>query len=90
MTQRIHIIVKEREHSEFRAGATRAGQSLSEWLRQAGRERLESSRPAKIASPEDLTAFFAECDRRESGVEPDWDEHLAVASRSRQDGIEAT
>ncbi len=90
MTQRIHIIVEEREHSDFRADATRVGQSLSEWLRQAARERLESSRPAKIASVEDLSAFFSDCDRQESGIEPDWDEHLAVASKSRQDGIEAT
>lgn len=90
MPHHIHVIVEEREHADFRAGASRAGQSLSEWLRQAGRDRLDASRPAELASVADLIGFFAAGDSREIGVEPDWDEHLAVASSSRRDGLDPT
>lgn len=90
MSSRIHVVVQRSEHDAFRARATAEGQSLSEWLRQAGRERLERTQPARLTAAEELSRFFAECDARETGVEPDWDQHLTVAASSRRDGLDAT
>ena len=52
------------------------GRTLSEWLREAGRQRLEESAPARLTDLDSLDAFFAECDAAEegSGAEPDWAE----------------
>lgn len=90
MLTRVHIVIDQREHDAFRARARAEGKSLSEWLREAGRKRLRSEGHKRIRSLSDLDSFFAECDRREVGVEPDWEQHLAVAARSRLSGIEPT
>lgn len=83
---RIQVIVDEAEREAFRAQAAAEGASLSEWLREAGRERLEQRRPAELRTEQDLRDFFAACDDRESGREPDWNEHLEAIERSRADG----
>ena len=85
---RIHLILDPGEHDAFRARASEEGTTLSEWLREAARERLARSRPARIDSLADLDRFFEERTAAESGNEPDWDEHLAVLERSRRDGLE--
>lgn len=36
---------------------------------------------------DDLEDFFASCDAREEGTEPDWEEHLQVIERSRRSGL---
>jgi hypothetical protein len=90
MSVRIHLIVDEQERDAFRAQAARQGVSLGEWLRQAGRDRLERERPKRLRTAEDLDAFFAEVNRDQGGREPDWEEHLAVINRSRLDGLEST
>ena len=90
MSQRIHVVLDERERAAFQSRAAAEGRSLSEWLRLAGRERMERERPARIASTDDLTAFFDACDRRDAGREPDWAEHLAIADRSRGQSVERT
>ena len=88
MAVRIHIVIDEREREAFRARATAEGVSLSEWMRDAARERLARERPATISSVDDLDRFFA--DRRESepGAEPDWEQHVLVMERSRRGGLE--
>lgn len=88
MASRIHLVVDEREHEAFRARAAAEGVTLSEWLRTAARERLERGRPATIAGVDDLDRFFAERAAQESGVEPDWEQHLGVIDRSRRRGVE--
>lgn len=88
MVSRIHLVLDEREHDAFRARAAAAGISLSEWLRQAARARLEREAPAAIASVEDLDRFFAERREAGSGKEPDWEEHLRVIEGSRRHGLE--
>lgn len=88
MTSRIHVIVQRADHEAFKARAASEGRSLSEWLRQAGRERLERTQPAQLTSAADLSRFFAECDARETGLEPDWHQHLAVAAASRRSGLD--
>lgn len=37
---RVHILIDQRDLDAFRARARAEGKSLSEWLREAGRERL--------------------------------------------------
>ncbi len=86
------MTLDELEKEAFRARARAEGRSLSDWLRQVGRERLERTRPARLClnTPDRLEAFFAECDAREVGSEPDWPEHRIVASVSRREGADAT
>jgi hypothetical protein len=80
---RVQVILDEAEKEAFRHVAREEGMSLSAWLRRAGRERLSARRGRpRIRTVKDLRAFFAACDRRERGREPDWEEHLAVIERS--------
>lgn len=88
MPTRLHLILDSREHDAFRVRAAEEGTSLSEWLREAARERLARSRPTRIETVADLDRFFEECTAAEQGIEPDWDEHLEVVERSRRDGLE--
>lgn len=88
MSRRIHLVVDERDRAAFRARAAAEGLSLSEWLREAARERSARSRPLTISSTADLDRFFAERREVEAGVEPDWSEHLVVMEQSRRAGLE--
>jgi hypothetical protein len=85
-TTRVHIVLSAEERAAYRAQATREGLSLSEWLRGAARRRLADEQGEALRTPEDLETFFAACDDREAGREPDWDEHLAVMQQSRAAG----
>ena len=89
MTTRIHLVIDEVERDAFRARAAAQGLSLSEWIREAARERLERERPMEIRTVADLDRFFAKRRTTGSGQEPDWEQHLAVMERSRSDGLEA-
>ncbi|MFV2063655.1 MAG: antitoxin [Chloroflexota bacterium] len=88
MAGRIHVVIDEREREAFRARAAEEGISLSEWLREAARERLERGRPAMISSVDDLDRFFAERSEAEAGAEPDWEQHVSVMGQSRRGGLE--
>jgi hypothetical protein len=89
MSTRIQVVVDPRERDAFRARAMAEGRTLSEWLREAGRQRLKESVPARLTKLDALDAFFAECDAAEegSGPEPDWAEHLTVIEESRREGL---
>lgn len=89
MSTRIQVVVDRQEREAFRARATAEGRSLSEWLREAGRQRLREATPARLTSLDALDDFFAACDvaERDSGTEPDWREHLAVIEESRREGL---
>lgn len=87
MGTRVHIVVDEKEKQAFRARAAAEGRSLSEWLREAARERLDRSTPGKLSDPDQLKSFFDACDRREPSPEPDWNEHLSVIQASRRQGL---
>ncbi len=89
MPARIHLVIDERERDAFRAHASAQGLTLSEWLRDAARERLEREQPAEIHTAADLDRFFTERRAAESGSEPDWDQHLAVMEQSRRHGLDA-
>jgi len=84
---RIQILLGEQEREEFRRLAKRHGMSLSAWLRDAGREKAAAGESERqIRSKAALRDFFAECDQRERGLEPDWDEHREVIDRSKRSG----
>lgn len=91
MTARIHILVDEAEKARYRQQADREGKSLGAWLREAAEEKLAATaHKDRIETVEDLERFFAECDARETGPEPDWSEHRKVIERSRRQGLEIT
>ena len=85
--ERIQILLDPLEREQFRRLAQARSLSLSAWLREAALKQAEvEGRRSKMRSVEDLRAFFAECDARETGTEPDWTEHLAVLDASRRQG----
>lgn len=90
MSSRVHIVVDSREREAFRARAAAEGISLSEWLREAARERLDRGRPKRIASVDDLDRLFAERNEVEVGAEPDWEQHVSVMDQSRRGGLGPT
>jgi hypothetical protein len=86
---RIQVLTDDAEREAFRAQARREGRSLSDWLREAGRQRLREAEATKLRTPEDLDAFFAELDRQhgDDAREEDWEVHRARIERSRARGI---
>ncbi|MGH9324671.1 MAG: antitoxin [Vicinamibacteria bacterium] len=93
MKSRIHIVVDEVEKERFRQRAEREGKSLSSWLRDAAREKLEVE-PDRLELDTEvkLRAFFAGCDALQEGQgrEPEWEEHLQVIEASRRSGVTDT
>ena len=90
MSTRVQVVMDEIEREAFRQAAAREGLSLSDWLRRAARQRLESAVLPELSSVENLRAFFRECDAREQGTEPDWQQHRAVIEESKAKGRSAT
>lgn len=91
MSERIHVVVDAAEKARFRRMAEKEGKTLSAWLRDAARERLVAAQDdADLGTVEALDTFFEECDGRERGREPDWEEHADVIRRSRATGRTGT
>ncbi|HSK79826.1 MAG TPA: hypothetical protein VLQ45_25450 [Thermoanaerobaculia bacterium] len=88
MATRVQVILNAEEKKIFQHQASREGLSLSSWLRRAGQEMLRQE--TRIMTKKDLDSFFAACDAREEGVEPEWEEHLAVLERSKRSGASET
>ncbi|MEJ2501865.1 MAG: antitoxin [Gemmatimonadota bacterium] len=83
MTERVHIVLDAAEKERFRRWAEREGKSLSEWLREAGREKIAaSSERGSLGSRKALVSFFEACESRERGREPDWEAHRRVIEGS--------
>jgi len=88
MSVRVQVILDAAERDELRRLAREEGLSLSAWLREAGRDRAQASREqGRFPSAGVLADFFAACDDRESGREPDWEDHLRVIRQSRSEGV---
>ena len=76
MGVRIQVIVDENEAASFKSQAMRESKSLSAWLRDAGRKALQESRQSEsIRDVEALKQFFHQCNEREHGQEPSWEDH---------------
>lgn len=86
MSTRVQVVMDEVEREAFRRAAAREGLSLSDWIRRAARDRLQTTGPARIRSIDELRAFFKECRQREQGDEPDWHEHRDVIEESKASG----
>lgn len=90
MSVKIQVVLSQDQRDQLRRQAALEGLSLSTWLKRAGLQCLERAQTApKLDSAEALAVFFDQCDAREQGREPDWDEYLAVISRSRVTGLAA-
>ena len=89
---RVQLIIPDDDRVRFGEQARREGLSLGAWIRVAARERLDRQSKAKRAtSGGEMEGFFAECDTLAGpGVEPDWEQHLAVIGRSRRHGTADT
>ncbi len=79
-------MVDEAEKEQFRRRAEREGKSLSAWLRDVAREKLSQEAPLKLETLEELRAYFAGCDDRETLQEPDWPDHRRLIERSIRSG----
>jgi hypothetical protein len=87
VADRLHIVVEAADKERFREIAGREGKTLSEWVRDAAREKAAASDEGRqLGSTDALEAFFAECDARETGREPDWESHRGVIERSMSHG----
>ena len=86
MSVRIHLVMAEEEKARMERAAKAQGLTLSAWLREAARERLELAAPPGLSSVDELRGFFAQCDHRETGREPDWDAHRQVIEASKTQG----
>ena len=86
---RVQLIIPDADREQFIRQARREGMTFSAWLRAAAHERLEArQRAERFESSEDLERFFQRCAEREGpGVEPDWEEHLAVLNESKTRGL---
>lgn len=89
MSKRIQVVVDEEEREVFRRRAAADGVSLSTWLREAGRRRVELEGGRVARTGEDVRRFFAAL-ADGSGREPDWQEHRSVIDASRREGISPT
>jgi hypothetical protein len=90
MSTRIHLVLGEEEKALLEQAARREGMTLSAWLRKAAAEKMEKSAPPALSSAEELRAFFARCDQKEKGREPDWEAHRKVIETSRGEGAPGT
>lgn len=90
MSTRVQVILDDYERAAFTRRAAAEGVSLSAWLRDAGRRRLEQADPAPLASVDALRRFFARLPEADEGREPDWEEHRRTIDMSRREGLTPT
>lgn len=87
MPRRIHIVVDDAEKERFRRRAAREGKTLSQWLRDAAREKLAAEEArVRLDSRAALEEFFRACDAHERGKEPDWSVHRRAIEASIRSG----
>ena len=87
MSVRVQVILEEEDAARFKSQAQKESKSLSSWLRDAGQKMLEISDQRKpLTDPDSLSSFFQTCDKREEGIEPDWEEHKQLILEGFQAG----
>ena len=91
MATRVQVIMDEKEAAMFRNQAKKEAVSLSRWMRDSARKRLENERLERsLKDPHQLARFFQECDQLEqNGVEPDWNEYKRLLVEGYSRGIRA-
>ena len=89
MSVRVQVILDEAELAKFKSQALKESKSLSAWLREAGKKILqENQKREPLREPVFLREFFKECNKREKGAEPDWDEQKSLILKSYQGGTD--
>lgn len=87
MSVRVQVILDEKEVTRFKSQAMKESKSLSAWLRDAGKQRIEiNQQQQRLTDPDSLKRFFQKCNERENGVEPDWEDHKRLILDSYQAG----
>ena len=85
MSVRVQVILKEDEAARFKSQAIKESKSLSAWLRDAGNKLLDIERHRQsLTDPDSLKNFFQECNEREQGVEPEWEDHKRLIAEGFQ------
>lgn len=76
MSVKVQVILKQDEAARFKAQALKESKSLSAWLRDAGKTMFEMRREKqRLNTTGSLKKFFRECNKREPGTEPAWEDH---------------
>jgi hypothetical protein len=82
-SERVEVLLDPETKRGFEDLARREGMSLNAWPRAAGLERAAKQQgERRFRDLRALDAFFAECAARETGREPDWQEHRAAIAGS--------
>ena len=90
MSVRVQVILDEGEMAKFKSQALKESKSLSAWLRDAGKKMLQANRKWQtLTDPVFLKEFFEQCNKREKGAEPDWEEQKSLILESYQGGNRA-
>jgi len=90
-TERVQVLLEPSERERFARAADRCGESLSSWLRRAGRERVDREQRDGVMSVSELREFFDDCNACDDGTpEPDWEEHKRAIERSMGSGASET
>ena len=81
---RVQLIIPDDDWSQFVQQARMEGMSVSTWLLEAARVRLQDRQKAsRFGTEGEIQEFFQTCDAIEGpDVEPDWSEHLREIDRS--------
>lgn len=87
MSVRVQVILDDKEAARFKSQAKRESKSLSAWLGEAGRKILEENQKRNsLTDPQSLESFFEECNSRETGREPDWEDQKELILEGFQAG----
>lgn len=89
MSSRVQVVLSDAEREAFRQQAAAEKLTLSAWLREAARARLEEHRRRPLQTVEDVRTFFSSLPEEE-GREPEWSAHLRVMDESRGRGRATT
>ena len=89
MSKRVQVILEEEEAARFKSEARKESKSLSSWLRDAGRMAVEAKRQKRdLATITALRKFFQDCNKKERGSEPDWEEHKRLILEGFRSGAQ--
>lgn len=86
MSVSVQVILDEKDVMRFKSQAMKESISLSAWLRDAGKQRIEISRQQRLTDPDALKRFFQQCNEREKGTEPNWQDQKRLIVGSYQAG----
>ena len=89
-TERVQVLLEPSEREKFARAADRSHESLSSWLRDAGRDRLAREQRDGMMSVSELREFFDTCNASDDKPEPDWQDHKRIIEQSIGDGATDT